>query len=1083
MTTISKLEVELDLDSGQFTGKMTQAGQVVQVFGKNVNQVAQSVHRAEQRITGLTARVRDLFVILGQARAAMHTLWSVTGSWASAIVKAAAELERLQKLMEGLSRSTDATQRRLEGMASLKFNLDLAKNAPFEVEQITNAFVKLKSAGIDPTAGSLQGLVDAVAHFGGNGQVLNRASVAIQQMAGKGVISMEELRQQLGEAIPSAMEMMARGAGVSVAELVKAISTGRVEAKSALAIMFREFDLEFKGSSKGMMNTWQGLIAQLRTEFMVFSKEVGDAGFMDALKGGVRELIALTKDPQFRHFAVDLGKGLGGAVTGIIDLVKWAVKFRNELELIAAAWIGIKLGQFANTALQGLGAVLMQLGSLRANLASTVAAMGAARVASGGMAAAIGAAAGPIGIAITALTALGAVIWDMKQQTEAARKTYRDFLDDLAKGSAGSFEGLTELQSRSAKLQELYAAYRRADRSTVLHRRDDLNSFIKNELGLEFDEKDIKGSVEKAQKVVSDAMRKWRENTMRSNLKVGTEALTSQLSAAGEDALRTLRGQMVDFQRQLTEAGGSKTAGGKKVLAARADAITAAYAQVVDELKKIETAEQAAFDRNKARGGDIAKEYEERWVKAKEAVQKAIETRDQLLADQKGLKLLNLPNQKDKQAADQATNWLASLKGNVAELQAKLAGTNSEMDEFEAKLAGGATALKGLKPAQVKEAEQLLKTYHDLKEQLKEQTKAKEAAAQADAFLSQKKEALLSDLQAEKDLLASGGYEMASNGLVRLNRELARQAEALRAAKGDMDAFNKEADELRRIQSSIDLSRFEQETRQLRNQLQLDMAPNEHARNQIGLEREIAQIRARVQAEIDAGADRVQAEALALDRIQALRDQFHYHDRSALQRMLDDWKDATDELESWSANVFSSMSGSIADLVVDGKANFKDLSKMIIKELIKIAIQAMITRIAMSFMGGSTAPTANVSGMAYTGANAAFAKGGVMTSGGPMPLRAYANGGIAKSPQLALFGEGSRPEAYVPLPDGRSIPVTMSGASQNVTVNIINETGNKVEGEQKGSRFDGSTLILDVVLKAVNKPGSFRDGMKSALTR
>jgi hypothetical protein len=39
----------------------------------------------------------------------------------------------------------------------------------------------------------------------------------------------------------------------------------------------------------------------------------------------------------------------------------------------------------------------------------------------------------------------------------------------------------------------------------------------------------------------------------------------------------------------------------------------------------------------------------------------------------------------------------------------------------------------------------------------------------------------------------------------------------------------------------------------------------------------------------------------------------------------------------------------------------------------------------------------------------------------PLPLRRYANGGIAHTPQLAMFGEGKRPEAYVPLPDGRTL--------------------------------------------------------------
>ena len=68
-----------------------------------------------------------------------------------------------------------------------------------------------------------------------------------------------------------------------------------------------------------------------------------------------------------------------------------------------------------------------------------------------------------------------------------------------------------------------------------------------------------------------------------------------------------------------------------------------------------------------------------------------------------------------------------------------------------------------------------------------------------------------------------------------------------------------------------------------------------------------------------------------------------------------------------------------------------------------------------------------------------FEKGGIMSSSGPMPLEKYAKGGIARSPQLAMFGEGSRPEAYVPLPDGRTIPVTMSnggGNVNNISVNV-----------------------------------------------
>lgn len=62
-----------------------------------------------------------------------------------------------------------------------------------------------------------------------------------------------------------------------------------------------------------------------------------------------------------------------------------------------------------------------------------------------------------------------------------------------------------------------------------------------------------------------------------------------------------------------------------------------------------------------------------------------------------------------------------------------------------------------------------------------------------------------------------------------------------------------------------------------------------------------------------------------------------------------------------------------------------------------------------------------------------FAGGGIMTGSGPMALRRYASGGVASSPQLAMYGEGSRPEAFVPLPDGRKIPVSLQGSAPPVS--------------------------------------------------
>lgn len=63
-----------------------------------------------------------------------------------------------------------------------------------------------------------------------------------------------------------------------------------------------------------------------------------------------------------------------------------------------------------------------------------------------------------------------------------------------------------------------------------------------------------------------------------------------------------------------------------------------------------------------------------------------------------------------------------------------------------------------------------------------------------------------------------------------------------------------------------------------------------------------------------------------------------------------------------------------------------------------------------------------------------FAEGGVMGGRGPLPLARYARGGVADGPQMAVFGEGRAPEAFVPLPDGRRIPVRMEGGGGAVSV-------------------------------------------------
>jgi hypothetical protein len=86
-------------------------------------------------------------------------------------------------------------------------------------------------------------------------------------------------------------------------------------------------------------------------------------------------------------------------------------------------------------------------------------------------------------------------------------------------------------------------------------------------------------------------------------------------------------------------------------------------------------------------------------------------------------------------------------------------------------------------------------------------------------------------------------------------------------------------------------------------------------------------------------------------------------------------------------------------------------------------------------------------------------------------LQSYDYGGIATSPQAAIFGEGRMPEAYMPLPDGRKIPVTIrdrsTASSEQSRTGPVYRTEVHVHGVQDVDSFKRSqTQIISSVYNA-----------------
>jgi len=172
--------------------------------------------------------------------------------------------------------------------------------------------------------------------------------------------------------------------------------------------------------------------------------------------------------------------------------------------------------------------------------------------------------------------------------------------------------------------------------------------------------------------------------------------------------------------------------------------------------------------------------------------------------------------------------------------------------------------------------------------------------------------------------------------------------------------------------------------------------------------------------------------------------------------------------------VFNAQSATqtLAQFFGDIAKSFQNMVIQMINDYLKLAIISFfknlfapkpVSVLGNFFGGGEVSTFANpsfgVDTSGLVGPASPFAMGGIMTGRGPLGLMRYAAGGIATSPQLAMFGEGSRPEAYVPLPDGRTIPVTMRGGTEagNIVVNV-DATGSSVQGNDGESKRLGEAI-------------------------
>lgn len=205
----------------------------------------------------------------------------------------------------------------------------ITKQVGGNIGQMLDPFQKFviaaKSAGVEmqTSVNVFRGFQTGLTATGASAQQTERVFNALQQMMAKGTVQAEELKGQLGDSLPGALDIAAKSMGVTTKELLKLVESGRVMAVDLLPKMAREMENTFGAAARARMQGFTGQLDALRNNFFSLTAALGQGALGGALAGFanfMKQINAAMTMPGMENFVRLLGDLLGGltAIAGAL---------------------------------------------------------------------------------------------------------------------------------------------------------------------------------------------------------------------------------------------------------------------------------------------------------------------------------------------------------------------------------------------------------------------------------------------------------------------------------------------------------------------------------------------------------------------------------------------------------------------------------------------------------------------------------------------------------------------------------------------------------------------------------------------
>ena len=202
--------------------------------------------------------------VAGRAIQAIEDLARATAQYANDAAVAAAQTQKMQIALKGVTGAGF-----VDALADIR---QVTKDYNVPLQDATKSFTrfaasaKASGVGAEDITASFRGLIAANKALGGSQEQANGILLAATQVFGKGKVSAEELRGQIGERLPGAVALFAESMGITTAELDKRLEQGTVSVEDFVNFtktLLQDFDAEAQKIGQSSAEAGQRLANEL----------------------------------------------------------------------------------------------------------------------------------------------------------------------------------------------------------------------------------------------------------------------------------------------------------------------------------------------------------------------------------------------------------------------------------------------------------------------------------------------------------------------------------------------------------------------------------------------------------------------------------------------------------------------------------------------------------------------------------------------------------------------------------------------------------------------------------------------------